>query len=77
MNIRAGLLLAALCCASGNACMAQNGLVGPDGLYPPQPETSPPNRGNRRRANAPELKPSSKSEPTTESERMKLSSDVK
>ncbi len=65
MNIRAGLLLVALCWATGSACIAQNGSVGPDGLYPPPPETSPPNRGIRRRANALELKRSAKSEPTT------------
>ncbi|WOH55162.1 hypothetical protein [Bradyrhizobium sp. BWC-3-1] len=65
MNIRSGLLLAAICCAFGNACIAQEGSVGPDGLYQPLPETSPPNQRTRKRANAMGPKPSSVSKPMT------------
>ncbi|WP_354129105.1 hypothetical protein [Bradyrhizobium sp. i1.15.2] len=65
MNIRSGLLLAAICCASGNACIAQQGAAGPDGLYPPPPETSLPNQRTRKRANTMGQKPSLVSKPMT------------
>lgn len=58
MNIYTGLLLAGIYCASNNACIAQKGSVGPDGLYLPPPETSIANQRVRKPASAKQLKPS-------------------
>lgn len=64
MNICVGLLLAGICCASSNACLAQQGSVGPDGLYLPPPETSLAKQQIRKRSIAKEQKPSSESKAT-------------
>jgi hypothetical protein len=64
MNICVGLLLAGICCASNNACLAQQGSAGPDGLYLPPPETSLAKQQIRKRSIAKEQKPSSESKAT-------------
>lgn len=64
MNICVGLLLAGICCASSNASLAQQGSPGPDGLYPPPPETSLTKQQIRKRSIAKEQKTSSEPKAT-------------